>query len=83
MSDASLSMAPQNVATVCDDLRLESIIEAMDLAASLALSAREGAWRGDRVTLRVHLQQLRLATIAALQTFNDLGSESSEKGTAR
>ena len=73
---------PQTVANVCDDLRLEAIVETMDLAASLAVSAREGAWRGDRITLRVHLQQLRLATIAALTTFNEIGAESGEKAGA-
>jgi hypothetical protein len=56
-------------------MRLEMIAETSDLAASYARSASEAAWRGDRLELGVHLQRLRLSTIAAIQTFKELGAE--------
>jgi hypothetical protein len=44
-------------------------MEATELASSYAISAREAAYRGDLALLKVHLAQLRLSTITALQTF--------------
>ena len=73
-----VALPRQTVASVCDDLRLEAIFEAMELAGSYARSAAEAAWRGERLTLGVHLRQLRLATIAALQTFNELAADAGE-----
>ncbi len=81
MSDLSPSCPPQTVAT-CDDLRLEAIVETAELAGSYARSAAEAAWRGDRLELDVHLRQLRLVTIAALKTFNELGAEAGAKAGA-
>lgn len=73
---AQLSPTPSPEAiTAGRDLLYEAIMETADLAGSYALSAREAAWRGDRLTVGVHLRQLRLATIAALQTFNELGAD--------
>jgi hypothetical protein len=77
---AVVSADPQTVAVVADDLRLEMIVETSELAASYARSAAEAAWRGDRLTLGVHLRQLRLATIACLKTFNELGAEGEKSG---
>jgi hypothetical protein len=57
------------------DLMFGAIVETADLAASYARSAAEAAWRGDRLTPGVHLRQLRLATIAALRTYNELGAQ--------
>jgi hypothetical protein len=71
---AIVSADPQTVASVADDLRLEMIVETSELAA-YARSAAEAAWRGDRLELGVHLQRLRLSTIAAIQTFKELGAE--------
>jgi hypothetical protein len=51
------------------------ILETSDLAASYARCAAEAAWRGDRMELGVRLQRLRLSTIAAIQTFKELGAE--------
>lgn len=83
MSDHTIvSVDLQTVASVADDLRLEMISETSDLAASYARSAAEAAWRGDRLTLGVHLRQLRLVTIACLQTFNELGAEGEEARAA-
>jgi hypothetical protein len=66
---------PPPIQTALDDLRLDAIVEFADLAASYARSASEAAWRGERLLLRCHLQQLRMATRDALQTFNSLGKE--------
>jgi hypothetical protein len=60
---------------VLDDMQFEAIIEFSDLAASYARSAVEAAWRGDRATLGMHLAQLRLTVIAAIQAFKEIGSE--------
>jgi hypothetical protein len=53
------------------DLAFKAIIEHVSLAESYSRSAAEAAWRGDETTLGVHLRQLRLCVIAALQTFKD------------
>jgi hypothetical protein len=70
----SAAEPPPALVDALDNLRLDAIVETTDLAASLALSAREAAWRGDRITLRVHLLQLRLSVIETLKTFKELGS---------
>jgi hypothetical protein len=69
------TIEPPPLQSTLDDLRLEAIVEFCDLAASCARSASEAAWRGERRTLRCHLEQLRMATRDALQTFNSLGKE--------
>jgi hypothetical protein len=79
---ALVSADPLAIASVADDLRLEMIVETSELAASYARSAAEAAWRGDRLELGVHLQRLRLSTIAAIQTFKELGSEGEEARAA-
>jgi hypothetical protein len=70
LADAS-NPSPRAIA-VADDLCREAIIEAAGLAESYARSAAEAAWRGDVATLGVHLRQLRLAVIEALQVFRGL-----------
>jgi hypothetical protein len=67
-------------ASAVNDLRLDLIGETIELAASYARSAAEAAWRADKVTLGVHLRQLRLCVIAAIQTFKELGGEVGAKG---
>jgi hypothetical protein len=79
---ALVSADPLAIASVADDLRLEMIVETSELAVSYARSAAEAAWRGDRLELDVHLQRLRLSTIAAIQTFKELGSEGEEARAA-
>jgi hypothetical protein len=51
----------------------------MDLTASYARSASEAAWRDDRPTLQLHLKQLRLSLLTAIETFKLLG-DAPEKG---
>lgn len=57
------------------DLTFDAIMERCDLAASYARSASETAWRGDQITAGVHLRQLRLCAIAAIQAFKSLDEE--------
>jgi hypothetical protein len=58
-----------------NDLRLDAIVEFADLAASLARSAAEAAFRDDRLELEVQLRRLRLTVVEALKTFNELTAE--------
>ena len=67
---------------VIDNLRFEAIEEHCGLASSYALSAREAAWRGDRHTLSIHLSQLRLTVIAALQESKQLGKPAEDTSDA-
>jgi hypothetical protein len=66
-------------ASAVNDLQLDLIGETIELAASYAFSASEAAWRGDKVTLGVHLRQLRLCVITAIQTFKELSDGPREK----
>ncbi len=68
---------PEYAANTVSDLQFDLIVETVDLAASYARSASEAAWRGDRLTVGVHLRQLRLCVITAIQTF---GVETCGKG---
>jgi hypothetical protein len=62
-----------------NNLRYEFIVERCSLGESYARSASEAAWRGDYRTLYVHLRQLRLSVIAALQTFKEIAPADGEK----
>jgi hypothetical protein len=67
------ALAPPTAKTVCNDLAFNAIVDACDLAASYAMSAREAAWRGDRRLLAGHLAQLRLCVLTALDAHKRLG----------
>lgn len=69
-------------ASAVNDLQLDLIGETIELAASYARSAAEAAWRDDKVTLGVHLRQLRLCVITAIQTFKELSDCPREKADA-
>jgi hypothetical protein len=74
--NAPPQIAPQSAAAVsaANDLAFEAIIESAELAASYAISVREAAYRGDKTLLGMHLAQLRLTTISAIQTYKMLGA---------
>jgi hypothetical protein len=74
------AFSPEHAASAVSDLQFDLIVETIDLAASYARSASEAAWRGDRLTVGVHLRQLRLCVITAIQTFKELGGETGGKG---
>jgi hypothetical protein len=61
--------------SVARDLAFEALVEHCSLAESYARSASEAAWRGDLTTLGVHIRQLRLCVITAIQTFKSLNDE--------
>ena len=60
---------------VCNDLAYDAIVEPCDLAASYARSASEVAWRGDHRLVAMHLVQLRLCVLTALDARNRLKAE--------
>jgi hypothetical protein len=68
-----MSAPPSDAAVrAANDLCFEAIVEFADRAASYARSASEAAFRGDQHTVRIHLGQLRLTVIAALQTAKEI-----------
>jgi hypothetical protein len=68
-----MSNAPSPEAVAAGrDLAFEAIQETLDQATSFALSAREAAFRGNPATLAIHLRQLRLCTIDAIQIYKSL-----------
>jgi hypothetical protein len=82
-----VTMIPPNgpadrCASAVNDLELGLIGETVELAASYARSASEAAWRDDKVTLGVHLRQLRLCVMTAIQTFKELSDGPREKADA-
>ncbi len=79
MTTLPLNSPAARCASAVSDLQFDLIVETVDLATSYARSASEAAWRGDRLTLGVHLRQLRLCVIAAIQTFKELGGEAGAK----
>jgi len=64
------------------DLMFGAIVETADLAASHVRNAAGTAWRGDALTVGVHLRQLRLTTIAALKTYIGLAAEDAKARAA-
>jgi hypothetical protein len=72
LEGANLNPPSEAAIRAADDLILESIREFCGLAGSYKISASEAARRGDRLTLRVHLMQLRLCVIEALKAHKDL-----------
>jgi hypothetical protein len=74
-AEAATNIAPPTVLDELDNVRLEAILEATDLAGSYSRSASEAAWRGDRRELGAHLDRLRLTVIHAREIFKELGRE--------
>jgi hypothetical protein len=69
--------------SVSDDLRFGAIAKTLALAESHVRSAAEAAWRGDRLTLGTHLQQVRLSAIRAIQIFKRLRQRYAADGQTR
>ena len=72
--------AARHAASAVSDPRFDLVAEAPGLTASYARSAAEAAWRGDELTIGVHLRQTRLCVITAIQTFKELGEDIGRKG---
>lgn len=62
-TDATPSEPPTN----SNDEHFEAIIAEMDLLVSHAISAREAAWRGHSIFLKLHLFDTRAALLAAIE----------------
>jgi hypothetical protein len=60
--------------------RFEYLTEAFDVLASLAVSAREAARRGNANLLEIHAKQARAALIEALQVRKSLGASLEDVG---
>jgi hypothetical protein len=76
----SSAIAPPAAVPVSDDPRIEAIVKTLALDKR---SAAEAAWRGDRLTLGTHLQQVRLSAITAIQIFKGLGQHYAADGQTR
>ena len=60
------------VASVLRDQVFEEVERLSDLAASYSRSIGEAAFRGDEVTMVVHVKQLRLCCLSMIKTYKDL-----------
>lgn len=58
-----------------DEILLGAVMDMADWAASHALSAAQGAWRGDKETIATHLEQASNAIKAARMAFDALEAE--------
>ena len=54
------------------DQAFDAIVETATLAESYSRSIAEAAFRGDQLTVEVHLKQLRLCCMSMIQTYKDL-----------
>jgi hypothetical protein len=72
--------ASPTVADALDYGRFEYLAETFDLLASLAVSAREAARRGNASLLEIHAKQARAALIEALEVRRSLGAALDEVG---
>ena len=70
---------PRTVANAVDDIIFAELEELADRAASYWRSIGEAAYRRERITIAVHLRQVRLLTFAMVQTVEALGTESTEE----
>jgi hypothetical protein len=81
MSIAADLMPSEAAVRAANDICYESIVEACELTASYASSAREAAWRGDYHILEAHLRQLRLTVIFSLNAFRAIATVGDETST--
>jgi hypothetical protein len=72
--------APPSLTDALDLGRFEYLAEAFDVLASLAVSAREAAWRHNANLLEIHAKQARTALIEALEVRRSLGVGPEEIG---
>jgi hypothetical protein len=71
----TLTGSEAETASAARDLAFDAIMERCELAGSYARSASEAAWRGDQITIGVHLRQLPLCVIAGILAFKLLDGE--------
>ena len=68
---ASRSASPAAI-TAARNLIFEGLLEAGSLAESYLRSLTEAAWRGDQLTVEVHLRQLRACVVTSIGIFKQL-----------
>jgi hypothetical protein len=64
---------PADAVAAIDELRFDYIAEALDFAASYAVSAREAARRRSQDLLKLHTDQAKKALHSALEVESELG----------
>ena len=73
--------ALDEVKTLLRNAGFETIMDVSDKAASYCRSIGEAAYRGDELTVEVHLKQLRLCCLAMIKTFKeDVGGQGMAEG---
>jgi hypothetical protein len=60
-----------DVRSVLRDGAFEALVEVAGKAESFSRSLGEAAYRGDRLTVEVHIRQLRACVVAMIQTYKD------------
>jgi hypothetical protein len=66
-----MSEALQEVRSVLRNQGFEELIDNADKAASYCRSIGEAAYRGDELTVGVHLKQLRAVCLAMIKTYKE------------
>jgi hypothetical protein len=85
MSAATAELAPASSTAARSAVRnliFEALCDVLDLVESYAISGREAAYRGDEITIGVHIRQIRACTIELIKLRNDLGAQSEKVGDA-
>ena len=67
-----LNAASPEAFAAARDLAFEGLIETGSLAESYARSLTEAAWRGDPLSVEVHLRQLRACVVVSIDFFKRL-----------
>ena len=65
--------APPTIADALDPLLFEEIEQSADKAASIRRSIAEASFRGDAMTVAVHLRQARLVTFHVQEIVKQFG----------
>ena len=74
--------ALEEVRSLLRNQGFEELMDNADKAASYCRSIGEAAYRGDQLTIEVHLRQLRLCCLAMIKTFKeDIGGQGVAEGS--
>lgn len=71
MANEETRPSPEAI-SVAHDLAYDALTETAALAEAYARSLGEAAWRADKITVEVHLRQLRACVVAGIDTFRKL-----------
>ena len=67
---------PSELTSALRNQAFAEIVQTATLAVSYSHSLAEAAYRGDQLTVEVHLRQLRLCTLLMIKTFKSLEGDS-------